>query len=169
MTDHPADCPCIHCRKTLVESSGRADYLREKVEAHGWAAVGVFRAQESDPPPATYTIGFSKRFPGCPEFLVSGPEPALAHFVFVALFDNMVEGNTHWGALDFKYSVLEDYEVRFLPIKQATADDFCGIATKVLGFRPEYVQMVFPDKQHRWPWEDGYSSADQTAFGEFPA
>lgn len=143
-----------------------AEVLRDlwrKVEKFGWASVGVIPDQEI--PWLTYTIGFSKRFPECPEFAVSGIPGVAAQAVFRGMFDRMASGEIRHDEPGFSEQLLEGYPTLLIPVTMQTAREHFTTASRVLGDTPRYVQIVWPDKEHRWPWQPGYDSAPQKLYG----
>jgi hypothetical protein len=58
--------------------------------------------------------------------------------------------------------VVQNYEVCFGAVSPARRDELLTYATWLNQGRPfDAVQLVLPDREGRWPWDDGYDSVPQ--------
>lgn len=109
---------------------------------------------DDDGPGFSYTIGLWHNFEQ-PEVIVFGLPEEVAHDLLNALADEASEdkkfrdGERHEG-------LLIHYPVRFVAVPEDVHAQFLGLAQWAYqgeGF--PCVQLVWPDKQGRWPWEAG--------------
>lgn len=114
----------------------------------------VHVAADRDGPSFSYTVGLWHHFRQ-PEVIVFGLEPELADDLFDALVERCVAGERF--ATDEKHEgLLVGYAVRFLALAQSAAAPYFGAATWAYqGDDYRCLQLVWPDKNRRWPWEEG--------------
>lgn len=120
------------------------------VEENGLHVVHVEEADEQ--PGHSYSVGLWESF-GQPEVLVVGLDPAVAADLLEAIADandggeTFAPGTRHAG-------LLQGYQVRFLPLPPAAVAEHLGVAVWAHDGAPfQAVQLVYPDKQGRWPWD----------------
>jgi uncharacterized protein DUF4262 len=135
---------------------GQGDFLAtimSNIERVGWMAIGVMPTID-DPlhTPFTYSIGCYGH-DGHPEFIVLGLNPSLAHVLLDGLCRRVAAGERFAdGEADDK--VLEGYPVRFkaLPPDGTPlnwARNYYGVEELPA------LQIVWPDKEGRFPGEEG--------------
>lgn len=135
-----------------------ADKIEWMIETAGWALEPVPAQPDADPPegPLTYTIGLPALV-GFPEVAVWGLTPAAAK----GLID-LVVATCQAGTeipLQAELVGLFDNDLRcyFAPLDPEAVVTRC--ATALAWYRGEPVQMVqliYPDRTGRMPYEDGY-------------
>ena len=122
-------------------------------------------------PGFSFTVGLWHTFEQ-PEVVVFGLPEDVAHDLLNAIADDAAEdkkflpGTRHEG-------VLVGYPVRFFDVPKDRYDDYLGSAVWAYeGSDFPCVQLVWPDKQGRWPWEpgarDGFA-ASQPVLGRPPS
>lgn len=140
--------------RTRTEGLTAADQkLLDDVEEYGVHIVHV--AEDDDGAPGfSFTVGLWETFQQ-PEVLVFGLAEEVAHDLLNALADEAAEDRKFLAGTRHD-DVLVGYPVRFLDVPKARYDDYLGSAVWAYegdGF--PCVQLVWPDKQGRWPWEPG--------------
>jgi hypothetical protein len=135
-----------------------AELLEEQkanIERVGWAAVGVFPTTHDPPetPHFTYSVGFHETL-DLPEVIVFGLGAETGHSLLADVYERGKAGETFEPGVRYD-GFLVDYPVEFRevaaprrPLNMARAhyrpDDFPA------------MQLCWPDKAGRFPWEDGY-------------
>lgn len=126
---------------------------RRIIMQHGHQVIGVFPADEDDPPPFAYTVGRTAK--GRPELLITGPLPppvAGAILNDAAARDDespLEPGQAVGGLLQGGY-VLQVVE----------ADPLAGEMYQALAFYDgqdvRALQLVWPDQDGLFPWDAGF-------------
>jgi len=117
--------------------------------------VHVVHVPEDDEGPGySFTVGLWHSFEQ-PEIVVFGLDQDIAHDVLNAIADEAAEERKYLA--DTRHDdVLIGYPVRFLGVPKQRHDDVLGAAVWAYdGADFPAVQLVWPDKQGRWPWEPG--------------
>jgi hypothetical protein len=134
---------------SLTDSERR---ILEAIETQGLHVEHAEPAGER--PGFSYTVGLWHTF-GQPEVIVFGLEDHVAEDLFDEIADLVHEGRRFLA--DSKHDgLLQHYPARFLAVPKGFNREFLGVAVWAHegdGF--EAVQLVWPDKQGRWPWDDG--------------
>ena len=108
-------------------------------------------------PAFAYTIGLYKKF-NHPEIICFG----LGTDVMGALL-NHVRDLTEQGETIIPYKsysgFLNGYDVQFLPVDKTFYPDYMGYGGWFydMSFDFPALQLVWPDKENRFPWEDGFN------------
>tara|TARA_R110002072_G_scaffold174303_3_gene329396 strand:- start:92151 stop:92624 length:474 start_codon:yes stop_codon:yes gene_type:complete len=107
-----------------------------------------------DGPGFSATIGLWFHFEQ-PEVIVFGmPEP-VADDLLNAVTDAADEGKRFKHGEDHK-DLFVGYSVRFLDVPKEKVADYLGTAQWAYDSTEfPVVQLVWPDKQQRWPWQEG--------------
>lgn len=118
----------------------------------------------------SFTIGLWESF-GQPEVVVFGLPPQVATELLNLIADEADEG-TKFTAGSRHEGLLHDYAVRFVEVPKAQQAEFLARAQWAYeGEDFPAVQLVWPDKQGRWPWDpearDGFRSG-QPVLGPAP-
>lgn len=126
--------------------------LFDDIEEYGVHIVHV--PEEDDAPGFSFTVGLWHTFEQ-PEVVVFGLAEEVAHDLLNALADDAAEDKKFLA--DTRHDgVLVGYPVRFIAVPKAQYDDYLGSAVWAYeGDDFPCVQLVWPDKQGRWPWEAG--------------
>lgn len=127
--------------------------LLQTVAEHG---VHIAYVQPADEGPTcfAYTVGLWHHHQQ-PEVLVFGLDPDGAAELLNALADECDDGRRFCGG-ERHEGLLVDYAVRFVDVPAERAAALCeGVTWAYEGEAVPVVQLVWPDKQGRWPWSDG--------------
>ena len=143
----------LHRRDDLSQQHEFHDAVRKAITTHGWAVI----SDTTPLGPVAYTVGRAAH--GEPEFLVYGLRPVVAENVLNAL---TTQANTHGTPNSHEpvRGILSGTELAVIPIDDTrthlpAANDFYALSESVTG-----LQIVFPDRLGRWPWESDSHLAD---------
>ena len=124
------------------------------VEKHGFF-MALFNSDGYSPSFA-YTIGLYKTY-GYPDFICFGLNLELMQSMFWTakeLFDKQPKPELNTGYPDF----LEDCNVQFLPVDKNWYSDYFGYGHWFYkGWDFPAWQIVWPDKQALFPWDEGFN------------
>jgi len=110
----------------------------------------------------SYTVGLTCSFEH-PEVIVFGLPEQIAHELLNAIADNASNGAQYVAGATAD-DLLHGYPVRMLGVAADDHGDYLGLAQWAYeGAEFEVVQLVYPDKQGRWPWDDSASKGFQDA------
>ena len=125
--------------------------IRSMIAEHGFMVQGV--SADLDTPGWVYTIGLHAA--GLPELiLIGGMCPEDQHHAIDDLARRMLAGSAFEPG-HREPEVVDGYDVTFLEVIDPTCD-WLAIANLIQsGYRA--LQVVWPDRDGRFPWEDGYS------------
>jgi Domain of unknown function (DUF4262) len=133
--------------------------------------VGVYLAFVPQPAlleTCWYTIGLTDH--RHPELILFGLPPDIARPVLYAVAQEVIEGRRTCAAGQFADDVLEGHSVTFVAVTEpdrhlpGAAQFYAGTGTAV-----EALQIVWPDRYHRWPWQPGTHVADMPVLGRRPS
>lgn len=136
------------------------EYLRnmqQKIDEFGWGLQGVFpTVHDPDPGPSfTYTVGLTA-YRKHPEFIVFGLGQAAGHLLNdlggrVRDGQDFAAGQELTDLANMPCRLVHVVDVR--PYMTITRRMFHGVRG---------LQLVWPDPEGRFPWEDGYSTNPKT-------
>jgi hypothetical protein len=127
----------------------------DDVEHHGCHVVSVL--EEGNLPPFAYTIGLFRNFNHA-EVLVYGLPRERAHALLNNARDDVRAGQRF--AVGQTYAdLLKGYDCTFRAIPLSQYREHLGWAIWFYD-GPEFpaLQLVWPDREGRWPWQDGVTS-----------
>ena len=126
------------------------------VQIHGWHVVKVFASAER--PEFAYTIGLQHNF-GHPELIVFGLSSKIAHAALNVAGDNIRAGACYQAGTQTD-QILNQYLCAFRPVPLAQYREHLGFALWFYrGSAFQALQLIYPDREGRWPWQDGVSHA----------
>lgn len=135
----------------------------EGVARYGWIVQGVFPTEPGHYGFA-YTVGLAAK--GHPELISFGLPVEVAQDVLNDLAGRTLAGQTIAPGLPL-YDVIVGHPVRFLEVREPT--EHLGMSSLLYGSTEQPVralQVVFPDRHGRWPWEDGSELAELPILGD---
>lgn len=133
------------------------DKIAWVVETNGWCAEPVAPVDDPPTPGYTYTIGFETTFRH-PELVIFGLQPVAARGLIemVAMHidaGGVIPDGTFVGLLD------NDLPAALLPVDVGEHGDLFAGAAAYFGDRDYRVsQFVWPDRNGRLPWDEGYDN-----------
>lgn len=127
--------------------------VNQLVNDHGWAVLSVGASPTC--PTYTYTIGLTKR--GYPDVFVMGLTPSVAQPILNAIAQRIldeevqpIDGAMIQGAANMALH-LKKLESNVASHFALGANRFC----KENSFSFEILQVMLPDVNHKFPWDDG--------------
>lgn len=141
----------------------------DDVEAHGLHIVHV--PGDDDAPGYSFSVGLWHSFEQ-PEVILFGLDREVAQDLLNAIADEASEDRKYLDGTRHD-DVLVGYPVRFLAVPKERYAEHLGPAIRAYeGSDFPCVQLVWPDKQGRWPWDpgvrEGFAEA-QPVLGRRPA
>jgi hypothetical protein len=139
--------------KTKLDATDRK--VLADVEKHGWHCLHVH--DEGRLPYWSFSIGVFQTWQH-PELVVFGLRDTVAHELLSHLVARVKAGEIFSGDRDYG-DVLEGFACRFMDVDPEWYGTFLGYAQWFYETEHGFpvLQLVWPDKQGRYPWEDGYA------------
>lgn len=108
-------------------------------------------------PAFVYSIGLFKRF-GHPELICFGLKTEVMASIINHACD-LIKNNESLKENKLYPGFLEGYNIQFLPVDKDYYPDYVGYAGWFYDMRFDFpaLQLVWPDKQHNFPWEKGFN------------
>lgn len=134
---------------SLTDSERR---ILTDIDENGLHVVEV--EDDAGEPAYAFSVGMWESF-GQADVAVFGLPPEAAAALLEAIADDAAEGKTF--AADSRHEgLLQGYPVRFLAVPKAFYAEYFPEAVWAYGNDDfPVLQLVWPDKQGRWPWEPG--------------
>ena len=126
----------------------------DDVQRYGLHIVNVL--EEGDFPGFAYTVGVYRTFEHA-EILIYGLRKDRAHQILNDLADNLRAGKRYVAGETYD-DLLEGLSCTFRIIPQTHYGEHLGWATwfnETIDYPA--VQLIYPDREGRWPWQDGVS------------
>jgi len=134
--------------------------LLADVERYGWHCLHVH--DRDTIPHWSFSIGVFESWQH-PELVVFGLKEETAHTLLAQLVNRVKEGERFTVEHDYD-DILDDYSCRFVTVDPQWYAAFLGYAQwfyeSADGFPA--LQLVWPDKGGRYPWDDGFAITDGT-------
>jgi hypothetical protein len=111
-----------------------------------------------------YTIGLTDH--ARPELILFGLPPDISRPVLQSVAGEVIAGRRVFTAGDFADDVLEGHQVQFVAVTEP--DRHLPVAAQFYAARDtavEALQIVWPDRHHRWPWQPGTRVDDMPVLG----
>ncbi|GIF06950.1 DUF4262 domain-containing protein [Actinoplanes siamensis] len=111
-----------------------------------------------------YTIGLTGH--GHPELILFGLPPDISRPVLRAVAGEVIAGRRVLTAGQRADDVLEGHEVELVAVTEP--DRHLPVAAQfyaVTGAAVQALQIVWPDRYHRWPWQPGTRVDDMPVLG----
>lgn len=148
----------------------RAAYMAKMqlmVEEHGMAVQAVFPnegAEGEDRYPFAYTVGLARA--GHPEFIVFGLPHEVAHEILNDIGFRVLRDEHTFRPGDTVHQLVRDFPVRLIAVTDSWK--LLTISNHLYG-NPDgclpALELVFPDPDGRWPWEEGSTVASLPLLG----
>ncbi|WP_082111428.1 DUF4262 domain-containing protein [Grimontia sp. AD028] len=145
--------------------------LLDKVNELGWYNIHI--AEENGSPAFAFSIGhFHKQ--NHPEIIIVGLPAETAHQLLNIAVVKIVGANEKIEPYKKYTDFTESLSVAFVPVGLEHYGEYLGYANWYYGSMPKpypVVQMVWPDREGKYPWESGYDrrfSQSQPILGPMP-
>ncbi len=108
-------------------------------------------------PAFAYTIGLNASYQH-PEIIVFGLQLNVLNAILRDMATRVKEGERFESHRSYT-DVLEGYDVQFLEVDKQNVSDHLGFAGWYYGGHFEFpvLQMIWPDKESNWPWEEAFN------------
>jgi hypothetical protein len=130
--------------------------IRDVIE-HNCHVVGIPAGEHG--PRYSFSIGLFLRFEH-PEFVILGIDHNAAATAINDLCALIAAGR-RFKIGDFSEELFTGYRVAFVEVHHSFYAYYLGTAIwfyRCLAYRFPVLQVVWPDKQHKFPWEPGYEA-----------
>ena len=144
-------------RKYSHEPEERAaeEQCERDIQSYGLHILKVTGDEEW--PEFAYTVGLFHSF-NHPEVIVLGLPGETAQAILNNLAD-VIRTGKRFAAGEVSEVLLENYACKFLAIPPAQVTAHFGWAFWYYGDSPfPTLQLVYPDREHRWPWDKGVAT-----------
>ena len=122
------------------------------VERYGLHVIKVLGAD--DEPDFAYSVGLFRTFDH-PEVIILGLRLETMHRLLNDVAGELRTGR-RFAAGDVSDGFLDDYDVAFRTVPERQYRPYLGWATWFNdGLQYPALQLVYPDRERRWPWEPG--------------
>ena len=132
--------------------------LISDVKTYGWHVLRVFADQGG--PDFAYSVGLFLNY-GHPEVIIIGLDADVAHKIINTIGEGCAQGEAfHAGRRTDR--LLKGYDACFVDVAFNHYSDYFGYAIWFYSSSDQpfpAVQMVWPDRGGRLPWEEGYDAA----------
>ena len=127
----------------------------QEIESNNrWYVICVGGGNE---PLMAYSVGLFKNF-GHPEIVIFGISPDAANRIINRIGTKIKEENMRYIP-EMEYNdILVEFKATFLPVPKDSYDKVFNVAGwyyKGNNFR--VLQLVWPDKNNKFPWEEGFN------------
>ena len=119
------------------------------IKEHGWALQGVFPRTAADGPQFTYTVGLTEF--NHPELIIMSLPYEVAGVMLNAMGRRVRAGERFTAG----QTLLEVGNLAMKTVDVVDTRPYFGVARRKY-HRVRAVQVVWPDKNSRFPWEPGY-------------
>lgn len=145
-----------HRKLQLFEGIDRA------IDDPGWMVMAIPDAA----PPFCYTVGLIKSF-NHPEIIILGLRYEIAHPLLNTVGFQIKQGEVFSPGNRYD-SITEKYDTQFVEVTLENISEYFGI---LIGYTRHHndatpiraLQLVWPDPQNRFPWENGFEEKFRTA------
>ena len=133
------------------------DKIAWVVETNGWCAEPVAAMEDPPTPGYTYTIGFETSYDH-PEVVIFGLQPVMARGLIEMLAVHIDAGGVSPDGM-FVGLLDNDLTAAMLPVDMEEHAALFAGATRFHG-RDDYrvCQFVWPDRNGKMPWDEGYDN-----------
>ncbi len=130
--------------------------IADHIQEYGWHCLHVAPC-EGDEEPFSYSIGFAESY-GAPQVLVFGLSREKAHGLLNGCASALQKGHAIIPDVEDPQLLSGGYKVIFKSVRPEFFYEYLGTAQRFYGDKPcRAVVMFLPDREHRFPWQTGYS------------
>lgn len=142
--------------------------IQALIEEHGWAVQGVLPTADDPDPGFGYTVGLTLK--GLPEIIIFGLSAELMHSTLNQVAFHMVDHGPHHAGQVIDYLFGGGYDPIAVQVDPEHFDEeYLTVAGRMYGdLNLSALQLVIPDKEHRFPWDDGFSMSALPLLGPRP-
>jgi hypothetical protein len=141
------------------------DGVKDDIKAYA-CRVMLVSSDSEDAPPFGYSIGLAESH-GHPEVVLMSWLDLNVQHQIINLCADLVRHGAQLADGDESDDVLEGYRVAFRTVDPTWHGALFGQALRYYqGDMPRVLQCVLPDRENRFPWDEGYDT--QTGDGQLP-
>jgi hypothetical protein len=113
--------------------------------------------EEDDNPSFSYSIGIQK-ISNHPEIIITGLKFEIAHSI-INEYNNKVKSGENFITDKFYNDFLENFDVTFKPVNKKYFKEYFGWARWLYdGNNFKALQLIYPNVNGIWPWDENASS-----------
>lgn len=143
------------------------DYLNtvlDKIHTHKVMIQGVFPTQDDpDTIGFSYTVGLSAH--DHPELIIFGLPMRMAQTLLNDLAFRVIDKNARFHAGQEIHDLIRDYPARLVEVADST--EHLTIANRIYTAPVAALQVLYPDAEGRWPWDENSGVALEPVLGEW--
>lgn len=129
--------------------------LNKLIDKHGWIVTGV-------PGGALYTVGMMEKF-AHPEVAIHGLPPMSANAILRAAVAAL-DGGSRFHPDRLQWDIAEGYPTKIVPVSPSNFVDWFGQAFSYHQDDLQMLQLVWPDREGRFPGDPDYFLTRQKVF-----
>jgi hypothetical protein len=123
--------------------------IQADIDTYGWHVIKV--CEDDEGPGFAFTIGLFRRFQH-PELIIFGLPPDTMHLMLNAAGEAIRAGRSYTPGNDYD-DILEGYDCTFRTVPRRQYKEYLGYARWYYqGDDFPALQLVWPDREHRYPW-----------------
>ncbi|AJF08283.1 hypothetical protein GSUB_17560 (plasmid) [Geoalkalibacter subterraneus] len=130
------------------------------IENVGWSVIGVFGDIEKNEPPFSYSVGFSRM--GKPEIIVVGLPLEIAQSIINEIGQRFKKTGVFPVAGDIRDD-LANLPCTFIALSEQAVKERLRAATALMDPPVEALQLIWPDRQGKFPWDEGFDESMRAA------
>ncbi len=140
-------------RKLPTPQDDTDRWLLQQIKDPGWAVIGI--PQEGEAPPYAFSVGIFHTL-GHPEIVIMGLSPEVAQNLINTIAVAVRQGR-HFEAGQQYDDITTGPPLAFLTMSERHYREYLGYARWFYrGSDFPVLQCVWPDKERRFPWDEGY-------------
>lgn len=137
--------------------------LRSDVETFGWHCLSVQPVAGEEEVQFTYTIGLTETL-AHPEIIIFGLGSKLSHQILSDCVNMIRDGTTFQPNVEYENVVGGTYKVVFKAMTAEFLSEYFGAAFRYYDGEPFIgLVMFWPDKEHRFPWQEQNTAGQREA------
>ena len=137
--------------------------IRSNVRTYGWHCLTVLPRLGEGGAEFTYTIGLSETF-AHPELMIFDLSSSASHGILSGCVEMIRNGTRFRPGPEYPDVLAGDYNVAVKQVREECMSEYFGSAMRYYGDQPfSGLVMFWPDKEHRFPWQDSASAEQQEA------
>ena len=137
--------------------------MKSDVQTFGWHCLSVHPREGEAGESFTYTIGLAESF-GHPEIMLFGLGKKTAHGILSDCVDKIRSGTRFLPNVEYADVIGGGYKVLFREVRLECLSEYFGLAVRYYEGKSFHgLVMFWPDKDHRFPWQEPDSNAQREA------
>ena len=137
--------------------------IRSDIATFGWHCLSVHPRQGELGSYFTYTIGLTETL-NHPEIMIFGLGSKTAHSILSDCVTMIRQGTSFQPNVEYSNVIGGGYKVVFKQVRSEVLPEYFGTAVRYYKGRGlSGLIMFWPDKEHRFPWQEVNSTAQNEA------